>query len=82
MLSPPTLPALRTELERARNEKKPYHVVHFDGHGVFNREVGLGGLCFENPEDIGKLEKRRHVTVFTSELGPLAARSSHSARLP
>ncbi len=71
VLSPPTLPSLRTELERARNEKKPYHVVHFDGHGVFNREVGLGGLCFEKAEDVAKLEKRGHVTVFTSELGPL-----------
>ena len=71
ILSPPTLPALRDELGRARKEKKPYHVVHFDGHGIFNREVGLGGLCFENPDDKGKLEKRRHVTVFTSELGPL-----------
>ena len=71
VLSPPTLSALRKELERARNEKKPYHVVHFDGHGVFSREVGLGGLCFEKPEDTGKLEKRGHVTVFTNELGPL-----------
>lgn len=71
VLSPPTLPALRDELERARKEKKPYHVVHFDGHGVFDPEVGRGGLCFENPDDRGKLEKRRHVTVFTSELGPL-----------
>jgi tetratricopeptide (TPR) repeat protein len=71
VLSPPTLPALRVELERARKEKKPYHVVHFDGHGVFSRKVGLGGLCFENPEDTGKLEQRRHLTVFTDELGPL-----------
>jgi len=71
VLSPPTLPALRTELDRARNERKPYHVVHFDGHGVFNREVGLGGLCFEKPEDTDKLEKRGHITVFTNELGPL-----------
>lgn len=71
VLSPPTLVALRDELDRARGEKKPYHVVHFDGHGVYNRTVGLGGLCFEDPEDIGKLEHRRHVTVFTSELGPL-----------
>lgn len=71
VLSPPTLKALSAELDRARNERKPYHVVHFDGHGVFSREVGLGGLCFENPEDTGKLEKRRHVTVFTNELGPL-----------
>jgi tetratricopeptide (TPR) repeat protein len=78
VLSPPTLPALSTELERARNEKKPYHVVHFDGHGIFSREVGLGGLCFEKPEDVGKLEKRGHVTVFTDELGPVL----HQHRIP
>ena len=67
VLSPPTLPALRDELGRARNEEKPYHVVHFDGHGVYDRKVGLGGLCFEHSEDTGKLEKRRHVTVFTQD---------------
>src|SRR5207237_6370803 len=67
VLSPPTLPALRDELDRARDEKKPYHVVHFDGHGVYDRAVGLGGLCFERPEDTGKLEQRRHVTVFTQD---------------
>jgi hypothetical protein len=39
-----------------------------EGH---RQRVGLGGLCFELPEDIGKLDRRRHVTVFTSELGPL-----------
>ncbi|MSQ48500.1 MAG: CHAT domain-containing protein, partial [Deltaproteobacteria bacterium] len=71
VLSPPTLPALRAELDRARDERQPYHVVHFDGHGVYDPTVGLGGLCFEQPEDIGKLEQRRHVTVFTNELGPL-----------
>ena len=68
VLSPPTLPALREELDRAR---EPYHVVHFDGHGVYDRRVGLGGLCFEDPQDIGKVDKRRHKTVYTSELGPL-----------
>jgi tetratricopeptide (TPR) repeat protein len=71
VLSPPTLPALRAELDRARGAQQPYHVVHFDGHGVYDRTVGLGGLCFEHPEGLGKLERRRHVTVFTSELGPL-----------
>ena len=71
VLSPPTLPALREELDRARRAREPYHVVHFDGHGVYDRTVGLGGLCFEDPQDIGKLDKRRHATVFTSELGPL-----------
>jgi tetratricopeptide (TPR) repeat protein len=71
VLSPPTLPALSAELQRARDAYEPYHVVHFDGHGVYNRTVGLGGLCFEHPDDIGKLDNRRHITVFTSELGPL-----------
>ena len=71
ILSPPTLPALREELQHAFDAKKPYHVVHFDGHGVYDKTVGLGGLCFELPEDTGKLEKRRHATVYTSELGPL-----------
>ncbi len=78
VLNPPTFPALRDELDRARREKKPYHVIHFDGHGVFDREVGLGGLCFENADDTKKLEKRRHVTVFTNDLGPLL----HAHRIP
>jgi tetratricopeptide (TPR) repeat protein len=67
VLDPPTLPALRDELDRARTERKPYHVVHFDGHGVYDRRVGLGGLCFENPQDTAKLEKRRHVVVYTKD---------------
>lgn len=71
ILSPPTLPALRAELDRARGEDTPYHIVHFDGHGVYDRSVGLGGLCFERPEDITTLEGRRHETVYTGELGPL-----------
>ncbi len=71
VLSPPTLQSLGAELKRAYDAHEPYHVVHFDGHGVYDRKVGLGGLCFENPDDIGKLEKRRHRMVFTNELGPL-----------
>ena len=71
VLSPPTLPALREELDRARLAREPYHVVHFDGHGVYDRSVGLGGLCFEHPEDSARLEGRRHLTIYTNELGPL-----------
>ena len=71
VLDPPTLPALRDELDRARTERKPYHGVHFDGHGVYDRRVGRGGVCCEHPQDTGQLEKRRHATVFTDELGPL-----------
>ena len=71
LLNPPTLAALRDELQRANAAGKPYQVVHFDGHGVYDRSVGLGGLCFEDPQDTGKLDQRRHSTVFTPELGAL-----------
>lgn len=71
LLDPPTLPALRTELDRARAARQPYHVLHFDGHGVYDRSVGLGGLCFEDPRDALLLERRRHATVYTPELGAL-----------
>ena len=71
LLSPATFPALRAELERAHSVNKPYHVVHFDGHGVYDQRIGLGGLCFEAEQDIGKLEQRRHQTIYTNDLGSL-----------
>ena len=71
VLGQATLGALRQELERARAAGKPYHVLHFDGHGVYDRRSGLGGLCFEHPDDMDRLDYRRHVTVTTNELGPL-----------
>jgi tetratricopeptide (TPR) repeat protein len=71
VLAPPTVTALREEIDRARRAGEPYHVVHFDGHGVYDRRSGLGGLCFEDPRDVGKLEQRRHVVIDTNDLGPL-----------
>jgi tetratricopeptide (TPR) repeat protein len=71
ILDPPTLPALSKELERAHRADQPYHVVHFDGHGVYDRKAGLGSLCFEDPQDIGKLTQRRHETVNSKDLGGL-----------
>jgi tetratricopeptide (TPR) repeat protein len=71
LLHPATYSALEAELARAQQAGEPYHVVHFDGHGVYDRRVGLGGLCFEDPSESHKLTGRRHQTVFTNELGPL-----------
>lgn len=71
VLAPPTVTALRQELERAQRDGRPYHVVHFDGHGVYDRRAGLGALCFESPQDVPKLEQRRHVAVDSNELGSL-----------
>ena len=42
LLSPPTFPAMKAALQRAREENDPYEIVHFDGHGVGG---GLGGLA-------------------------------------
>jgi tetratricopeptide (TPR) repeat protein len=45
-LYPPTLAALT---KRLRDKHAPaIHVVHFDGHGVYDARLGLGYLLFEN----------------------------------
>jgi tetratricopeptide (TPR) repeat protein len=78
VLSPPTFPAFEQELTAALEAGTPYHVVHFDGHGVFSKELGLGGLCFEDPKDSQKLEKRRSKIVYTEELAAVL----HQHRIP
>ncbi|MGC4043396.1 MAG: CHAT domain-containing protein [Armatimonas sp.] len=68
VLEPATFPAMLQELKRASDAHTPYHVVHFDGHGVYSKESGLGGLCFESPQDAEKLVKRGHETIYTDRL--------------
>jgi len=68
VLSPPTFKAMDEELTRARERKEPYHVVHFDGHGVFDRLKGLGALCFEKPGQNHKLEQRETDIVDAEKL--------------
>ncbi len=68
ILNPPTFSAMEKELARAQKTGNPYHVVHFDGHGVYQKEIGLGGLCFENPNDEDKNEKRRSVIVNADQM--------------
>ena len=45
---PPTLPELERRLSRARTAGEPYHIVHFDGHGQYSPDTGVGALCFED----------------------------------
>ena len=71
LLEPPTFPALQAEIERAGKAGKPYHVVHFDGHGVWNPRHGLGQLCFEDPVDGEKLEKRRSKLIDADEIAAI-----------
>ncbi len=58
ILSPPTYPAMLAELERAEKAGQPYHVLHFDGHGVFDPRHGVGALCFEDPDSAGAVYER------------------------
>jgi tetratricopeptide (TPR) repeat protein len=68
VLAPPTFPALQAALQEAEERGQPFHVVHFDGHGVFDKRLGLGGLCFEDPRDVDQLAERRHQTVDAREM--------------
>jgi tetratricopeptide (TPR) repeat protein len=68
ILIPPTFPALEEALSKAEGAGEPYDVVHFDGHGVYDRRVGLGGLCFEDPNDAQKLEGRAMQLIHAVKL--------------
>ncbi len=56
VLAPATFKNLQTTLQNALNDDKPYHIVHFDGHGVFRKSQksgagGLGMLVFEAEDE-------------------------------
>jgi tetratricopeptide (TPR) repeat protein len=68
ILEPPTFPALKAALKNAQAENDAYEIVHFDGHGVYDRRVGLGALCFEDPRDSQKLGKRLLDLVYAADL--------------
>ena len=71
ILNPPTFPALQQALRKAADAGEPIDVIHFDGHGVYNRERGLGALCFEDPEDSDKTEKRKSQLIDAEKLAGL-----------
>ena len=68
ILTPPTAQALEEELRTAAEAEKSYHVVHFDGHGVSSKTQALGALCFEDPKDSKKLQKRASDIVDAEKL--------------
>lgn len=72
VLTPPTFPAVDEAMRRAADEGRPFAVVHFDGHGVFDRETGTGKLCFEDPRDAQKLTARRTALVEGEALAAVA----------
>lgn len=61
-LYPPTLAALTNRLRDRR--QPPVHLVHFDGHGVYDRQQGLGYLLFED-------DKHQKDMVDADQIGTL-----------
>ncbi len=45
VLAEGTVKALREALDAGEREERPFQVVHFDGHGVYDKKTGLGRLC-------------------------------------
>jgi CHAT domain len=43
VLRPPTLEALRTRQQEAETDRRPYQIVHFDGHGTFGSAAAVSG---------------------------------------
>jgi hypothetical protein len=74
VLTPPTLPSLEAELGPAADAGQPYDVIHFDGHGVYDKKVGLGALLFEEPQapDAPPLAQRRMTLVHADQLAAIA----------
>jgi hypothetical protein len=70
VLQPATYGALERAL-RDGDEGHPFDVVHFDGHGVYDRRLGLGGLCFEDPAGEGTWAPRTLDFVNAARLAGL-----------
>ncbi len=58
-LRPPTLPALRSRLSDPA--KPAIHILHFDGHGIFDTKQSQGMLAFEDAD--GRLDRVKAETV-------------------
>lgn len=65
-----TFAALNSALYEARRAGNPFSVVHFDGYGVFYRDLGLGQLSFEDAEDVNRVTRRAE-RVDADRLGSL-----------
>ena len=68
VVEPPTFGALQKELQRAAEGGTPFDVIHFDGHGIQDPRTASGGLCFEDPEDVNKLARRRTQIIAADRL--------------
>jgi len=57
VLRPPTFEQLGKTLREAHGEKNPYHIVHFDGHGLYDE--------IQEPETLASLARRLTPFLFS-----------------
>lgn len=65
---PPTLRELNDRIRQARRDKRPFHIVHFDGHGAYLPKTGVGALCFEKDDRNKDLVPGRRLGDLLSRL--------------
>ncbi len=63
--------ALQAELKQAQNEANPFHILHFDGHGVFHESTGKGALIFEHKDDKHKSLAESFSAIYADQLADL-----------
>jgi hypothetical protein len=63
-LRPPTLATLDDTLRRSE-----VHIVHFDGHGVYHRQSGLGQFAFEHDDGSLDLVDANRLGTLLQECG-------------
>ena len=57
VLRPPTFDALAAMVKQAADAGKPFHIVHFDGHGVMPGRITGGGMVEGPPGITSNLEE-------------------------
>ena len=79
----PTLPAVHDELIGAERAGKPYHAVHFVGHGSFNKK-NEGVLLFESDYGDGEhlVTGRELADQLTPDVRFVVLASCHTGKIP
>src|SRR5262249_32304480 len=60
---------LEEMISQANERGRPFHIVHFDGHGTYLPKTGVGALSFEN-------DREQTEAVTGTRLGDLLAKQS------
>src|SRR5439155_148008 len=71
VLIDPDLPDGASKKQHADAQAIPFDVIHFDGHGVYDRAHGLVALCFEDANDAAQLTERKMDLIHAAKLAAM-----------